>query len=171
MAAAKISVVDLRTSSCLEMSNMPGHRYCCSVILDCSRHEKWKKGSIAVFLLVTRLENVNSSDKETQIDHVSMLKEYDLIRYQQQHPDQFRPYGKLHRDLCFFLYTLIVRFLSTQSKCNGFERTQRPCPIRDTVPCHVDVEKVNDIAMTPSLRKIAISSHTEMLPCQHPFAK
>jgi len=37
---------------------------------------------------------VNTSDKETQIDHVSMLKEYDLIRYQQQHPDQFRPYGK-----------------------------------------------------------------------------
>lgn len=44
--------------------------------------------------LVTRLENVNTSDKETQIDHISMLKEYDLIRYQQQHPDQYRPYGK-----------------------------------------------------------------------------
>lgn len=37
---------------------------------------------------------MNTSDKETQIDHVSMLKEYDLIRYQQQHPDQFRPYGR-----------------------------------------------------------------------------
>ncbi|CAF2888382.1 unnamed protein product [Rotaria sp. Silwood2] len=35
---------------------------------------------------VSRLENVNTSDKETQIDHISMLKEYDLIRYQQQHP-------------------------------------------------------------------------------------
>lgn len=23
-----------------------------------------------------------------------MLKEFDLIHYQQQHPDQFRPYGK-----------------------------------------------------------------------------
>ncbi len=42
---------------------------------------------------VTHLENVNTSDKETQIDHISMLKEYDLIHYQQQHPDQFRPYG------------------------------------------------------------------------------
>lgn len=48
---------------------------------------------------VTLLENVNTSDKETQIDHVSMLKEYDLIRYQQQHPDQYRPYGT---DLLFF---------------------------------------------------------------------
>jgi hypothetical protein len=38
---------------------------------------------------------VNTSDKETQIDHVSILKEYDLLRHQQQHPDQFRPYGKL----------------------------------------------------------------------------
>lgn len=44
-----------------------------------------------------RLENVNTSDKETQIDHVSMLKEYDLIRYQQQHPDQFRPYVEMPR--------------------------------------------------------------------------
>jgi len=46
---------------------------------------------------VTRLENVNTSDKETQIDHISMLKEYDLIRYQQQHPDQFRPYVEMQR--------------------------------------------------------------------------
>ncbi|CAF1065742.1 unnamed protein product [Adineta ricciae] len=46
---------------------------------------------------VTRLENVNTSDKETQIDHISMLKEYDLIRYQQQHPDQFRPYVEMPR--------------------------------------------------------------------------
>jgi hypothetical protein len=44
-------------------------------------------------LLVTHLENVNTSEKETQIDHISMLKEYDLIRYQQQYPDQYRPYG------------------------------------------------------------------------------
>ncbi|CAF3403455.1 unnamed protein product [Rotaria sp. Silwood1] len=43
------------------------------------------------------LENVNTSDKETQIDHISMLKEYDLIRYQQQHPDQFRPYVEMQR--------------------------------------------------------------------------
>jgi hypothetical protein len=50
-------------------------------------------------LLVTRLENVNTIDKETQIDHISMLKEFDLIRYQQQHPDQFRPYG-YYRCLC-----------------------------------------------------------------------
>ncbi|CAF3355573.1 unnamed protein product [Rotaria socialis] len=46
---------------------------------------------------VTRLENVNTVDKETQIDHISMLKEYDLIRYQQQHPDQFRPYVEMQR--------------------------------------------------------------------------
>ncbi|CAF3410064.1 unnamed protein product [Rotaria sp. Silwood1] len=46
---------------------------------------------------VSRLENVNTSDKETQIDHISMLKEYDLIRYQQQHPDQFRPYVEMQR--------------------------------------------------------------------------
>lgn len=45
------------------------------------------------FFSVTRLGNVNTCDKETQIDHVSMLKEYDLIRYQLQHPDQYRPYG------------------------------------------------------------------------------
>lgn len=37
------------------------------------------------------------SDKETQIDHISMLKEYDLIRYQLQHPDQFRPYVEMPR--------------------------------------------------------------------------
>jgi sodium-dependent phosphate transporter len=43
---------------------------------------------------VTRLENVNTSDKETQFNHILMMKEYDLIRYQQQHPDQYRPYGK-----------------------------------------------------------------------------
>ncbi|CAF1062649.1 unnamed protein product [Rotaria sordida] len=46
---------------------------------------------------VSRLENVNTSDKETQIDHISMLKEFDLIRYQQQHPDQFRPYVEMQR--------------------------------------------------------------------------
>ncbi|CAF0825488.1 unnamed protein product [Adineta ricciae] len=46
---------------------------------------------------VNRLENVNTSDKETQIDHISMLKEFDLIRYQQQHPDQFRPYVEMQR--------------------------------------------------------------------------
>ncbi|CAF4134659.1 unnamed protein product [Rotaria sp. Silwood2] len=43
------------------------------------------------------LENVNTSDKETQIDHISMLKEFDLIRYQQLHPDQFRPYVEMQR--------------------------------------------------------------------------
>ncbi|CAF3797289.1 unnamed protein product [Rotaria magnacalcarata] len=46
---------------------------------------------------VARLENVNTVDKETQIDHISMLKEYDLIRYQQEHPDQFRPYVEMQR--------------------------------------------------------------------------
>jgi len=46
---------------------------------------------------VTHLENANTSDKETQIDHIAMLKEYDLIRYQQQHPDQFRPYVEMQR--------------------------------------------------------------------------
>ncbi|CAF0835241.1 unnamed protein product [Rotaria sordida] len=46
---------------------------------------------------VSHLENVNTSDKETQIDHISMLKEYDLIRYQQQHPDVFRPYVEMQR--------------------------------------------------------------------------
>ena len=38
-----------------------------------------------------------------------MLKEYDLIRYQQQHPDQFRPYGKSSSE---FIRSRIV-FLSS----------------------------------------------------------
>ncbi|CAF1028153.1 unnamed protein product [Adineta steineri] len=46
---------------------------------------------------VARLENVNTSDKETQIDHVSLLKEFDLIRYQQNHPEQYRPYVEMQR--------------------------------------------------------------------------
>lgn len=56
-----------------------------------------KKDGRFVTCPVTLLENVNTSDKETQIDHVSMLKEYDLIRYQQQHPDQYRPYVEMQR--------------------------------------------------------------------------
>ena len=52
---------------------------------------------------------MNTSDKETQIDHVSLLKEYDLIRYQQQHPDQFRPYGKS----LILARTILERILST----------------------------------------------------------
>jgi hypothetical protein len=47
---------------------------------------------INLFFLVARLENVSTSDKETQIDHISMLKEYDIMRYQNQQPDQFRPF-------------------------------------------------------------------------------
>ena len=54
-----------------------------------------------MIILVTHLENVDKSDKETQIDHISMLKEYDLIRYQQQHPDIYRPYGKFLINFCF----------------------------------------------------------------------
>lgn len=69
------------------------------------------------------MENVNTSDKETQIDHVSMLKEYDLIRYQQQHPDQYRPYGnfssqtifqKLNFD--FFLFSVEVQRIRKDSE-------------------------------------------------------
>jgi len=56
-----------------------------------------KKDGRFVTCPVTIVENVNTSDKETQIDHVSMLKEYDLIRYQQQHPDQYRPYVEMQR--------------------------------------------------------------------------
>ncbi len=40
------------------------------------------------------MENVNTSDKETQIDHISMLKEYDIMRYQNLQPDQIRPFGE-----------------------------------------------------------------------------
>ncbi len=36
-----------------------------------------------------------------------MLKEYDLIRYQQQHPDQFRPYGKIIREN-YFLHIIYL---------------------------------------------------------------
>ncbi|CAF4493515.1 unnamed protein product, partial [Didymodactylos carnosus] len=39
--------------------------------------------------------NVSTSDKETQIDHISLLKEYELIR--DQHPEQFRPYIEVQR--------------------------------------------------------------------------
>lgn len=46
---------------------------------------------------VNHLENSNMSDKGTQIDHISLLKEYELINYQQQNPDQFRPYVEMQR--------------------------------------------------------------------------
>jgi hypothetical protein len=42
---------------------------------------------------VSPLENVNTCDKEIQNDHISMLKEFDMLRLQLLHPDQFRPYG------------------------------------------------------------------------------
>ncbi|CAF0754166.1 unnamed protein product [Adineta steineri] len=46
---------------------------------------------------VAQLENVNTVDKETQIDHIGMLKEFDLLSHQQKHPDQFRPYVEMQR--------------------------------------------------------------------------
>ncbi|CAF2350956.1 unnamed protein product [Rotaria sp. Silwood2] len=49
-------------------------------------------------ILLTSLENVNTSDKETQIDHISMLKEYDLIHYQQQHPDRFLEMQRIRKN-------------------------------------------------------------------------
>lgn len=65
------------------------------------------KNKLFHFNLVTRLENVNTSDKETQIDHVAMLTEFDLIRYQQQHPDVYRPYG---RRILFHIKKFILFF-------------------------------------------------------------
>lgn len=44
------------------------------------------------FFSVANLEHANTSDKATQNDYISMLKECDIFRYQQQHPDQFRPF-------------------------------------------------------------------------------
>lgn len=44
---------------------------------------------------VANLEHANTSDKATQNDYISMLKECDIFRYQQQHPDQFRPFGTM----------------------------------------------------------------------------
>ena len=58
--------------------------------------------------LVNRLGNVNTSDKEIQIDHISLLKEFELVHYQQLHPELFRPYGKNNRT------TLLVSFQDNQ---------------------------------------------------------
>lgn len=44
-------------------------------------------------LFLANLENVNTCDKAIQNDYISMLKENDIFRYQQQHPEQFRPFG------------------------------------------------------------------------------
>ena len=49
--------------------------------------------SVIFLLFLANLENGTTCDKATQNDYISMLKENDLFQYQQQHPEQFRPFG------------------------------------------------------------------------------
>ena len=61
-------------------------------------------------------------DKAIQIDYISMSKDYALVNFQQQNPDQFRPYGKSNRTELKKNKIFSFRF---QSKCNEFEKIQK----------------------------------------------
>ena len=93
-----------------------------------------------VFILVIRFENVNTNGKETQIDHILILKEYDLIGYQQLHSNHFRPYSNSLIFVCIVIKNNFFYILQMQRIRKASEHDQ----ILDLVQCYVYVVKVID---------------------------